>query len=214
MARPRAVDYDAKRNAIREAAAALFAEHGFDGCSMSDLAQRCVTTKSGLYHYYRSKEEVLHDILDEHIGKVLAIVRAAVAEAAGQDPRQRLELIVTRLLAAYASADDQHKVQLNELWRLPVAQRETIMGMEREIVRLVADTLAEINPNLARTKGLLKPVTMSLFGMINWHYLWFKSTGEVTRADYAELVSQLIVDGTRNLHAEPATSSRQVSAAE
>lgn len=90
MARPRAQDYDARRMAIREAAAALFAEHGFDGCSMSDLAQRCATTKSGLYHYYRSKEEVLHDILAEHIGKVLAIVRAAAAEAAGQDPRQRL----------------------------------------------------------------------------------------------------------------------------
>jgi TetR/AcrR family transcriptional regulator len=55
---------------------------------------------------------------------------------------------------------------------------------------------------------------MSLFGMINWHYLWFKNTGEVTRADYAELVSQLIVDGTRNLQAEPAAPSRQVSAAE
>ncbi len=47
MARPRAQDYDAKRGAIREAAAALFAEHGFDGSSMSDLAERCATTKSG-----------------------------------------------------------------------------------------------------------------------------------------------------------------------
>ena len=51
-------------------------------------------------------------------------------------------------------------------------------------------------------------------GLINWHYLWFKSTGVVTRAVYAELVSQLIIDGTRNLRAEPAASSRQISAAE
>lgn len=199
MARPRAQDYDARRMAIREAAAALFAEHGFDGCSMSDLAQRCVTTKSGLYHYYVSKEEVLRDILAEHIGKVLAIVRAAVAEAAGLDARQRLELIVTRLLAAYASADDQHKVQLNELWRLPAVEREAIMGMEREIVRLVADTLAEINPNLARTKGLLKPVTMSLFGFLNWHYMWFREDGPLTRADYARLATRLFLDGAKAL---------------
>jgi TetR/AcrR family transcriptional regulator len=199
MARPRAVDYNAKRNAIREAAAALFAEHGFDGCSMSDLAQRCVTTKSSLYHYYGSKEEVLHDILALHIGNVLAIVRAAVAEAAGQGPAQRLELIVTRLLAAYASADHQHKVQLNELWRLPEPQRETIMGMEREIVRHVADALAEINPNLVRTKGLLKPVTMSFFGLLNWHYMWFREDGPLSRADYAKLATRLFLDGAKAL---------------
>ena len=199
MARQRAVDYDAKRAAIRDAAAALFAEHGFDGSSMSDLAERCVTTKSSLYHYYDSKEEVLHDILAEHIGKVLAIVRAAVAEGAGGDPARRLELIVTRLLAAYASADDQHKVQLNELWRLPEAQRATIIAMEREIVRLVADTLAEINPNLARTEGVLKPVTMSLFGLLNWHYMWFRDDGPLSRADYASLATRLFLDGAKAL---------------
>jgi TetR/AcrR family transcriptional regulator len=166
---------------------------------MSDLALRCATTKSGLYHYYESKEEVLHDILAVHIGKVLGIVRAAVAEAAGSAPDQRLELIVARLLAAYASADDQHKVQLNELWRLPEPQREAIMGMEREIVRLVADTLAEINPSLARTKGLLKPVTMSLFGFLNWQYMWFREDGPLSRAEYAKLATRLFLDGAKAL---------------
>jgi TetR/AcrR family transcriptional regulator len=197
MARPRAADYDAKRAAIREAAAALFAEHGFDGSSMSDLAARCGTTKSGLYHYYEGKEDVLYDVLAVHIGKVLEVVRAAASEPGGA--RERLELIVGRLLAAYASADVQHKVQLNELERLPEAQRQTIMGMEREIVRLVSDTLAEINPSLARTKGLLKPVTMSLFGFLNWHYTWFRDDGPLTRADYAKLATRLFLDGARAL---------------
>jgi TetR/AcrR family transcriptional regulator len=199
MARQRAADYGAKRAAIREAAAALFAEHGFDGSSMSELAERCVTTKSGLYHYYESKEEVLYDILSDHIGKVLRIVREAAAETCNSDPAQRLELIVTRLLAAYASADHHHKVQLNELGRLPDEQRGTIVAMEREIVRIVADTLAEINPNLAGNKRLLKPVTMSLFGFLNWHYTWFREDGPITRADYAKLATKLFLDGARGL---------------
>ena len=73
------------------------------------------------------------------------------------------------------------------------------MGMEREIVRLVADTLAEINPNLARTKGLLKPVTMSLFGLLNWHYMWFREDGPMSRADYAKLATRLFLDGAKAL---------------
>jgi TetR/AcrR family transcriptional regulator len=197
MARPRAADYEAKRAAIREAAAALFAEHGFDGASMSDLALRCRTTKSGLYHYYASKEEVLYDILAVHLGELLGVVREAAAEDG--EPAARLELIVARLLAAYAKADHQHKVQLNELRRLPAEQRRAITGMERELVRLVADTLAEINPSLTRTERLLKPVTMSLFGMVNWHYTWFRDGGPLSRADYAKLATRLFLDGARSL---------------
>jgi TetR/AcrR family transcriptional regulator len=198
MARPRAADYDAKRTAIRQTAAALFAERGFDGSSMSDLAERCGTTKSGLYHYYASKEEVLFDILSEHIGKVLHIVQEAAAEGAGRPPAERLELILARLLAAYASADHQHKVQLSELGRLPAEQRGAIVGMERDIVRVVAETLAEINPQLARER-LLRPVTMSLFGMVNWHYTWFREGGPLTRDDYARLATRLFLDGARTL---------------
>ena len=199
MARPRAQDYESKRTAIREAAAELFAAHGFDGASMADLAERCATTKSGLYHYYASKEEVLHDILGQHLGKVLRIVREAAEEGRSLPPVERLELILRRLLGAYASADHHHKVQLNELDRLPEAQRAEIVGMERAIVRVVSDTLAELNPRLASDRARLKPVTMSLFGMVNWHYTWFRDDGPMTRDDYARLATRLFVDGARTL---------------
>ena len=199
MARPRAQDYDTKRSAIRDAAAALFAERGFDGSSMSDLAERCATTKSGLYHYYASKEEVLYDILTEHLGGLVRIVRDAAAEGAALPAPERLELLIARLLGAYARADHQHKVQLNELWRLAEDERGAIVEMEREIVGRVADTLADINPKLQTQRGLLKPVTMSLFGMLNWHYLWFRDDGPMSRDDYARLATRLFLDGARTL---------------
>ena len=40
---------------------------------------------------------------------------------------------------------------------------------------------------------------MSLFGMLNWHYMWFKEGGAMTRDDYAELAARLITEGTRDL---------------
>ena len=197
MARPRAADYHAKRIAIRDAAAGLFAEHGFDGSSMADLAQSCGMTKAGLYHYYASKEEVLFDILNEHLGRVAQIVCDVAAAGRGRPPADRLEAIVTSLLAAYAHADAKHKVQLNELWRLPPEQREVIKALEREVVRVVAETLGQINPRLAAQAGLLKPVTMSLFGVLNWHYTWFREDGPMSRADYARLATRLFLEGAR-----------------
>ena len=128
-------------------------------------------------------------------------------------PEPRLKQLIAALLEAYRDADAQHNVQINGLRLLPADRQAELKAMERDLVRIFSDAVAGVSPQLKGTK-LLKPVTMSLFGMINWHYLWFKSTGDVTRADYAELVAQLIVDGTRNLHAQQLGPPRRVDAAE
>ena len=49
MARPQAADYDDRRAAIVEQAARLYAERGFLGASLSDLAKACKTSKSLIY---------------------------------------------------------------------------------------------------------------------------------------------------------------------
>ncbi|MDP8917599.1 MAG: TetR/AcrR family transcriptional regulator [Pseudomonadota bacterium] len=211
MARTRATDYDDKRRAILDRSAELFAEHGYDRASMSKIAEACGVSKANLYHYYRDKEELLFDVIRFHLEELLEVVEAA--DNPDLSPAARLKELVAALLEAYRDADAQHNVQINGLRLLPSDRQTELKAMERELVKIFSDAVAGVAPQLKDTK-LLKPVTMSLFGMINWHYLWFKNTGDVTRADYAELVAQLIVDGTRNLHAEPLAPSRRVSAAE
>jgi TetR/AcrR family transcriptional regulator len=83
--------------------------------------------------------------------------------------------------------------------------------MERELVRIFSDAVAGVAPQL-RDEPLLKAVTMSLFGMLNWHYLWFKEGGAVTRTDYAELAARLIAEGTRDLAAAPEQVAKRTAA--
>ncbi len=210
MARTRATNYDAKRRAILDRSAELFAEHGYDRASMSRIAEACGVSKANLYHYYKDKEELLFDVIRFHLEELLEVVEGA--DQPDLSPGERLRSLVAALLEAYRDADAQHNVQINGLRLLPADRQAELKGMERELVKIFSEAVAGVAPQLKGTK-LLKPVTMSLFGMINWHYLWFKNTGDVTRADYAELVAQLIVDGTRNLQAAPSTS-RHASAAE
>ena len=61
---------------------------------------------------------------------------------------------------------------------------------------------------------MMTPVTMSLFGMVNWHYLWFRSTGSVSRSEYAEIVTRLITDGSRNLLKPAPKQTKRTAAAE
>ena len=211
MARTRANDYDEKRRAILDRSAELFAAHGYDRASMSKIAEACGVSKANLYHYYKDKEELLFDVIRFHLEELLEVVEAA--DRPDLAPGERLKELVGALLEAYRDADAQHNVQINGLRLLPSDRQAELKEMERDLVRIFSDAVAGVAPQLKGTK-LLKPVTMSLFGMINWHYLWFKSSGEVTRADYAQLVAQLIVDGTRNLKDMSSNPSRRVRAAE
>ena len=211
MARTRATDYDDKRRAILDRSAELFAAHGYDRASMNKIADACGFTKANLYHYYSDKEELLFDVIRFHLEELLEVVEAA--DSPDLEPDMRLRELIGALLEAYRDADAQHNVQINGLRLLPPGRQAELKAMERDLVQIFSDAVAGVSPQLKGTK-LLKPVTMSLFGMINWHYLWFKSTGDVTRADYAEIVAQLIVDGTRNLHAQQFGASRRVDAAE
>lgn len=196
MARPRAADYDGKRQAILDGSAAVFAKYGYDRASMAQVAKACNVSKALLYHYYTNKAALLFDILRDHLQE---LIEAVTAVDRNLPPRRRLRALVGALLEAYRDADDQHKIQLNELGKLPPKRKKLLTDMERDLVRVFADAIAGVNPAIGDDKALLKPVTMSLFGMINWHYMWFRDGKPLTRDDYADLVTTLLVEGAAAL---------------
>ncbi|HWE18433.1 MAG TPA: TetR/AcrR family transcriptional regulator [Hyphomicrobiaceae bacterium] len=201
MARPRAADHDLKRRAILDRSAKLFADRGYARTSMSEIALACGSSKALLYHYYENKEQLLHALLKAHFVKLEEAIQAADVPAA--PPVERLRALIAALLAAYEGADALHKVQINELTSLPLQRQQELKSYERRLVELFAGVLHDINPALAEGTGLLKPVTMSVFGMINWSYLWFRPDGAMSRAAYANLVTQITVDGISSLGTVP-----------
>lgn len=62
------VDTSTTRARVRQAALELFGEKGYDGASMSELAERVGVAKPSLYNYYRSKDELLLDLVEEGMG--------------------------------------------------------------------------------------------------------------------------------------------------
>jgi AcrR family transcriptional regulator len=193
MARTRANDYDRKRQGILSRSAALFAEHGYTGTSITMIAEACGVSKALMYHYYSSKDAVLFDLLQDHLQNLVAVVEAA-AQSAGK-PEEKLFAISAALLEAYRGADAEHQVQISSLKLLPPPQQEILKEMERKLVAIVSDAIADALPSVAKKRHLLKPLTMSFFGMLNWHYLWFRDGKGITREKYARMVTSLILSG-------------------
>ncbi len=195
MARTRASDFAEKQQDLLRNAAAVIAEQGMDKASMSQIAERAGVSKALLYHYYPGKDALIFAIIHTHLAEVDAAVEAADDEALAD--RDRLRKLVGAVLDVYRGADNEHIVQLNAKRALMADQQQQLAAIERRIVRRFSLVIDRINPELRNGRPLLMPVTMSLFGMMNWVYMWFKDGGPVTREDYADIATTLILEGVK-----------------
>jgi AcrR family transcriptional regulator len=204
MARTRALDYVEKQDVILRHSANLFALHGYTGTSITMIAEACGVSKALLYHYYPDKQAVLFDILHAHLtALVLRVNEVAEASAPGAE---RLLAIGAALLELYRSAHSEHQVQLANMHLLPAERQAVLKALERQLVDPVAEAIADAVPGIAGTASH-KPLTMSWFGMINWHYLWFREGGGLSREDYARMACRLITaGGAEAAHSVPAST--------
>ena len=191
MVRPRADNYLERQQGILDAAAAMFAQHGFNGTSIANLADFCGVSKALLYHYYDSKEALLFDMLLVHCKILSETASKAVKES--NEPEEQLRSLVRALMALYVGSRDKHVVLLNDLHCLPDEQQKEIKEEERKVLRVIKDVLKKLRPDL--TTAQITPLTMYLMGAINWTYTWFKSQGQITPREYADLATATFLNG-------------------
>ena len=189
MARPQSPDYDKRREAILKAAARLYARRGFNGASVSDLAKACKTSKSLIYHYFPSKDDILYDVMAAHLD---ALVAAAAATTRSGRAEEKLRALTLAFMRLYVGAQDSHKVLLNELDNLAPEARGEVIGKQRRIIAAVEALILELKPG---TGPLALPLTMLFFGMINWTHTWFRAHGRVSAESLADMSVDLMLGG-------------------
>lgn len=200
MARTQAAEYEQRRDAIVEQAARLFARQGFRGTSVSDLARACETSKGLVYHYFPSKEDILHAVMASHVDRLAD----DVAGIAGQDgtPEERLRALVHAFMGHYVGAADRQKVLLNELDSLPPERRAAVVAAQRGIVDAVARLLAGVHPALAGDPVRARAQAMLLLGAINWTHTWWDPAGPVGPHELADMAIAMALGGTAARRAE------------
>jgi AcrR family transcriptional regulator len=198
MARPQSPDYDLRRESILAAAARLYARRGFRGASIADLAKACKASKSLIYHYFPSKEDILHQVMASHLDALVAAAGEATRSGSAETRLRTLTLAFMRL---YVGAQDSQKVLLNELDNLAAGPRAEVIDKQRRIIATVEALIAEIRPE---TGPLSLPLTMLFFGMINWTHTWFRPQGRVATDSLADMAVDLMLGGLKS----PALGSR------
>src|SRR5690606_38648967 len=124
---------------------------GYNGASVADLAKRGKISKSLIYHYYQSKDDILYDVMISHVRALEAAAKEATAGT--EAPERKLRELTHRFMALYVNAADRHKVLLNDLDHLPKARRAEIVAVQRRLIEMVQRLLVEIEPGLKRKSG-------------------------------------------------------------
>jgi AcrR family transcriptional regulator len=204
VARTRAGDWGDKRALIYDRAAELFAAQGFSRTSIAELAAHCQASKSWIYHYFPSKEAILYAILHDHMALLLRTAESELDEH--RAPEAQLRGLLRSFMAIYVRAKAKHAVLLAELGSLPAAQQHEIRGLERRVVDLVAGVIARLDAPPDGERRL--PITMMLFGMINWTHTWYRPEGPIGPEQLADLAADLFLHGVGPTSALPAAKAR------
>lgn len=191
MARTQAADYDTKRAAIMHEAGQLFAQYGFAGASLSVLASRCEISKSVLYHYYDSKEDILYAVMATHMDALLEAIDPNLYSGLPDD--QWFHALSEQLLKRYAGAANAQKVLLYDLDYLNADDREKIVTSERQLIEFTEQcflkAITPARPDTVKVKAQI----MLFFGMINWSHSWFDPSRGLTRDALAQQAADAVV---------------------
>jgi AcrR family transcriptional regulator len=207
VARPRAATYDDQREQILARAAELFARHGYTASTMNQVAAACGMTKPTLYHYFRDKQSLLLHITAGHVARLEALLNDGAAQEA--TPEARLRGLIERFMQAYAHAEHEHRVLTEDVRFLPEVDRERVLAIERRVVAGFADAVAALRPDL-QSGSLHKPLTMLLFGMMNWTFTWLRPEGGLSYQALGDMMADLFCGGLPQVKVQVAEPPAQL----
>jgi TetR/AcrR family transcriptional regulator, cholesterol catabolism regulator len=169
---PAVRDRQRRREELIDIACRVFAEKGFDGATLQDIADQFGVLKGSLFHYIQSKDDLLFEIIDG----VYAGADEAIWSIAGADDTAVGRL--SRLIVAYVRYVTEHQpaitVWLHDLGSLDPARRQVIRDRDERNRRRLVDLITQ-----AQQEGGVRPdadprlVCFALLGSMNWVHRWF-----------------------------------------
>lgn len=195
-------EFLARRNEILDAATRLFANKGYHGTSMNEIAKEAEFSTGSLYNFFQNKEELYFSLLQEKIG---ALEKKANKVYEGEAPlEEKLRLYVDTVLGFFEKERD--------FFRIFVEQRSTFeTSAKGKFSDVIHESYQRYLGNMVKlmekgvTEGLLKPfhpgeLALSFIGILNAFIIIFVNTKTETSSglrDQGRHVIEIFFNGTR-----------------
>lgn len=177
---------------IIETALIMFEAHGYHGVTVDQIVDECGTSKGGFYHNFRSKDELLYHIHDVFISYLLNKARETYEKET--DPVSRMCGIITSFTRVFDLYKSHITVFYQESTYLKGEFETQINAKREQYHKLLLQIIKEGQENGDfRSEVPAQIATMSIMGMINWMYKWFKKEGPLSIEEIASIFNDMMV---------------------
>jgi AcrR family transcriptional regulator len=179
---------------IVDAAVDLFSRKGFDGTSVQEVVEAARVTKGAMYHYFRSKDDLLYEIYHELITEQLAgldRVRALDLPAPQALHAIIVDLVVStadRLQAAAVFSREAHKLAGEPMAALRAQRRAYHEGVRELVAQGQRD-------GVFAGSASAETVTLMVFGIVNQLSQWYRPDGPTSPGRLADEVAGFVLAG-------------------
>ena len=199
--------YDQKLEHILRTSARIFAEKSYHSTSMRDISRATGVSLAGLYHYCKSKEELLFLIQDHCFGRVLERFEQRIKEVS--DPFEKLKIFIDNHLSFFAANMAEMKVLSHEAESLAGELHKHVSTKKDKYAKLARRILREMQEQQAANARVdLTVATYALFGMMNWIYNWYDPRGKLSVAQLVDNITRLFLAGFLSSSPESSALSR------
>lgn len=181
---------------VRAAALTLFAERGYHGTGIRQLADAAGLSSASLYHYMGTKEELLVALMRDSLTELLAAGEEVVD--AHRDPRDRLVALVGLHVRTHASAPERTRVVDDEVRALTADARTEVIALRDRYEALWQQALEDGVASGAFRVGSLAVVRRALLEMCSGVARWWTPGGpldlDALAEEYAGMALRLVGD--------------------
>lgn len=184
MARTAGSDGEKTEAAIREAAVALVARHGYEAVSMRQLAGEVGVQAAALYRYYPTKEELLYSLMREHMEGLIASWDAV--RPASPDPVARLAAFVDNHIRFHVARRHSTHVSNMELRSLSPPRLSAILKLRSQYEKELRQILREGAEQGRFRIDDAALTAMAIIQMITGVIVWFRPDERLSVAQVSE----------------------------
>ena len=179
-------------NQILTEATRLFAERGFAGTSLKDIADATGLTRPALYHYFANKEAVLARLVSD-LTLAPAAELAKLGNLPGKTAVERLNAMAYDTVLRHARQPERFRVLVRSDAELPTELAQAYRDGRR---RILAEFVAVIEQGVANDE--LRPVdartaALGIIGMCTWVAWWYRPDGDDDERKVAESLADMAV---------------------
>lgn len=161
-----------RRGALVKAAARLFRRQGFDGTSTRDIAAAVGMHSGSPFYHFKSKNELLHAVMEQGMQAALERQAAVLAEAPADAAQRLRRLVRNHFETLHGPGRDFIPVMLHESRSLDARQRSAIARLQRDYEAPWLPVLQALADD-GRLRADVHLARLLIFGALNWSVQWF-----------------------------------------